>query len=120
MTHGAWYSIFLPFRYNDGTLVEDSRFTGVLDTLMERFGGMTEVGEPEGPVLGSWSGFGYTQTERMTIFAVFAEDINSARAFLEEQKLLRKCGPTRQRRDSLGLAPRATFSLAGVQPGLHE
>jgi len=88
MTHGAWYSIFLPFRYNDGTPVEESKFAGVRRPLMERFGGMTEVGEPEGPVQGSWSGFGYTQTERMTIFAVFAEDINSARSFLEEQKLL--------------------------------
>lgn len=88
MTHGAWYNIFLPYRYNDGARIEKMKFLAIKKALIEQFGGMTTFERPLFSMQGSWTGFGFTQTEDVKIYGVFSDNINSAREFLEHHKLL--------------------------------
>jgi len=83
MKHGAWYNMFLPKRYNDGSPIETEKFSAIRQELAERFKGLTEFTTPLFPMQGSWMGFGFLQTEDIHIYSVFAENINEAREFLD-------------------------------------
>ena len=84
MKHGAWYNIFLPKNYNDGSSIEREKFSAIQQELADRFNGVTAFTTPIFPMQGSWMGFGFLQTEDISIYSVFAEDINDAREFLDE------------------------------------
>jgi len=83
MKHGAWYNIFLPRNYNDGSPIEDEKFVAVRQELAQQFDGVTKFETPLFPMQGSWMGFGFLQTEDIYIYSVFAENINDAREFLD-------------------------------------
>jgi len=88
MKHGAWYNVFLPYRYNDGSSIEAAKFLAIQESLIQRFGGLTRFEQPLFSMQGSWTGFGFTQTEDVKIYGIFSDDINSAREFLEHHKRL--------------------------------
>ena len=83
MKHGAWYNIFLPQNYNDGSPIEDEKFYVIQQELAQQFNGVTEFTTPLFPMQGSWMGLGFLQTENIFIYSVFAENINEAREFLD-------------------------------------
>ncbi len=83
MKHGAWYNIFLPKQYNDGSPIENEKFATIRQELAEQFNGLTVFATPLFPMQGSWMGFGFLQTENIHIYGVYAENINEAREFLD-------------------------------------
>lgn len=83
MKHGAWYNIFLPQQYNDGSPIEIEKFRAIQKELAQHFNGVTEFATPLFPMQGSWMGFGFLQTENISIYSVYAENINDAREFLD-------------------------------------
>ncbi|MBI1928675.1 hypothetical protein HYR99_31080 [Candidatus Poribacteria bacterium] len=83
MKHGAWYNIFLPQQYNDGSPIEIEKFRAIQKELAQHFNGVTEFATPLFPMQGSWMGFGFLQTENISIYSVYAENINDARGFLD-------------------------------------
>ena len=83
MKHGAWYNIFLPRQYNDGSPIEEEKFAALRQELAQEFDGVTEFTSPLFPMQGSWMGFGFLQTEDISIYSVFAENINEVREFLD-------------------------------------
>jgi len=83
MKHGAWYNIFLPRQYNDGSPIEEGKFAAFRQELAQQFNGVTEFTNPLFPMHGSWMGFGFLQTEPINIYGVYAENINETRDFFD-------------------------------------
>jgi len=83
MKHGAWYNIFLPRQYNDGSPIEEEKFVAIRQELSQQFDGVTKFTTPLFPMQGSWMGLGFLQTEDIYIYSVYAENINGAREFFD-------------------------------------
>lgn len=83
-THGAWYHVIVPRKFNDGRPIPKSRFESICEELAGEFGGVTEFNEPVFSMQGTWMGFGFPQRENVRIIGTFARDINAARAFFDE------------------------------------
>jgi hypothetical protein len=83
MKHGAWYNVFLPQQYNDGSPIEEEKFVALQQELAQQFEGVTRFTAPLFPMHGSWMGLGFLQTEAINIYSVYAENINEAREFFD-------------------------------------
>lgn len=86
MNHGAWFNIFLPRFYDDRRPIEDAKFDLTEDELKERFGGLTVFREPTFLTQGYWRSNSVWMEDHIRIYAVFADDINAARAYLATMK----------------------------------
>ena len=77
------YDIFLPLRYNDGSLIEADKFQLLQTALLEEFAGLTyfpQVNE------GFWKLGSITYRDEIVIDRVLAGDSSVARKFLLELK----------------------------------
>ena len=86
MRHGGWFTLLLPIFYNDGKHVPGSKFDQTMLELIEQFGGFTYFPEPTFITQGFWKSRGIVYDDHIRIYAVYAEDINTARAYLSAMK----------------------------------
>ena len=86
MKHGGWFSVFLPLYDNGGRTIPATRFNQTEVELIGEFNGLTNFSEPTFVTKGSWKSRGIVYEDRHRIYAVFAEDINTARAYLSALK----------------------------------
>src|SRR5262245_53349714 len=59
--------IYLPLDYNDGRAIPDAKFTGLLQELVARFGGVTSV-QRQFPLQGLWRSEGQLYHDRVVVF----------------------------------------------------
>ncbi len=83
-THGAWYHLIVPRKFNSGRPIPQRRFAAIRAELIKQFGGVTRFEQPVFSMQGTWMGFGFPQTEDVVIIGTFARDINAAREFFDE------------------------------------
>ena len=55
------FEIYLPLEYNDGRPIEETKFSGLEDELLDRFGGVTSI-QRSFPLRGLW------RSERTEVF----------------------------------------------------
>jgi hypothetical protein len=61
--------VFLPLDYNDGRPVPPSKFTGVQEELLARFGAVTSI-QREFPLQGVWKSGEDVYHDRVVVFSV--------------------------------------------------
>ena len=61
--------IYLPLDYNDGRPIEESKFVGLQQQLLRRFGGVTST-QRSFPLHGLWESEGRLFQDRVVIFGV--------------------------------------------------
>ena len=77
------YDIFLPLRYNDGSLVEIVKFQELQKQLLDRFEGITYFPQVN---QGFWKLGDVTYRDEIVIYRVLATDSRRARRFLRSLK----------------------------------
>lgn len=77
------YDIFVPLRYNDGTLIDGRKFQRLQSTLLDQFGGVTFFPQT---AHGSWKLGEVTFRDEIVIYRVVASDSRAARQFLSSLK----------------------------------
>ncbi|MFO0788975.1 MAG: hypothetical protein U0805_05920 [Pirellulales bacterium] len=77
------YDIFVPLRYNNGTLIEGSKLLWLQSTLLEQFQGLTYFPQAN---QGFWKFGEITYRDEIVIYRVIADDTRAARRFLKTLK----------------------------------
>jgi hypothetical protein len=77
------YDVFIPLYYNDGTLIEPTKFQELQARLLERFEGLTYFPQPN---QGFWKFGGMTYRDEIVIYRVISQDSAGARGFLADLK----------------------------------
>jgi hypothetical protein len=77
------YDIFVPLRYNDGTLIEGSKFQQLQIALLEQFGGLTYFPQAN---QGFWKLGDVTYRDEIVIYRVIASDARRSKRFLRDLK----------------------------------
>ena len=61
--------IYLPLDYNAGSPIPDSKFVGLQNELLSRFGGVTST-QRQFPLQGLWQSQGQVYQDRVVVFSV--------------------------------------------------
>src|SRR5438105_12415834 len=61
--------IYLPLEYNDGTSIQESKFVGLQEELLARYGGVTST-QRQFPLQGLWQHRTSVFQDRIVVFAV--------------------------------------------------
>ncbi|HEV3083000.1 MAG TPA: hypothetical protein VGY66_24660 [Gemmataceae bacterium] len=61
--------IYLPLEYNDGTHIQESKFVGLQEELLTRYGGVTST-QRQFPLQGLWQRGTRVFQDRIVVFAV--------------------------------------------------
>jgi hypothetical protein len=77
------YDIFLPLRYNDGTLIEPIKYRNLQEKLLANFAGLTFFPQAN---QGFWKLGEVTYRDEIVIYRVLASDSRRARSFLRTLK----------------------------------
>ncbi len=77
------YEIFLPLRYNDGTLIDTAFIPALRVRLLDQFDGVTFFPQPNE---GFWRMGDVTYRDEIVIFRVIAANQRTARRFLRQLK----------------------------------
>lgn len=75
--------LFLPLRYNDGTLIEPVKFQVLQARLLEYFNGVTFFPQPN---QGQWKMGEVTYTDEIVIYRVVTGNVRAARQFMKRLK----------------------------------
>jgi hypothetical protein len=92
--------IYLPLDYNDGRAVEESKFVGLQQQLLTRFGGVTST-HRDFPLQGLWKSEGQVFQDRVVVFSVM--DFRTETAFEIIRYLERLKARLRKKFDQLDL-----------------
>jgi hypothetical protein len=65
--------IYLPLDYNDGAPIEESKFIGLQQELLARFGGVTSI-QREFPLQGLWRTRAKVYQDRVVVFTLMDFD----------------------------------------------
>ena len=77
------YDIFVPLRYNDGTLIDGRTFQQLQTSLLEQFGGLTYFPQAN---QGYWKLGNVTYRDEIVIYRVLAKDSRGSKRFLRKLK----------------------------------
>lgn len=77
------YDLFIPLRYNDGTLIEGVKLQQLQASLLEQFGGLTYFPQANH---GYWKLGDMTYQDEIVIYRVIASDSKRSRRFLRHLK----------------------------------
>jgi hypothetical protein len=77
------YDLFIPLRYNDGSLIEAAKFQKLHDLLLGRFAGLTYFPQPNE---GFWRFGGVTFRDEIVIYRVISAEIEASHQFLTKLK----------------------------------
>lgn len=79
--------IYLPLNYNDGHPIEESKFVGLQQVLLNRFGGVTST-QRQSPLRGMWRSEGDVYQDQVVVLTVmdFQARTFEAIRYLEQLK----------------------------------
>jgi hypothetical protein len=77
------YEVYLPLRYNDGSLIENHKIDRVGELLLEQFGGVTYFPQPN---RGLWQMGGVTFRDDIVLFRVLTGKTRTAKRFFKALK----------------------------------
>ncbi len=86
------YRIFIPKKYNDGTIIPIEKTTKILNEVEERFGGYTIDPFGRMPLIGIWNNSKNKQryTDEIQILELFVEDTMDIKKWFAASKELWK------------------------------